>query len=197
MADHRMRLSRPFVKTRLLLMLVAVPLITWFAVKPVRVVAPGLMGMHCLNASVCVDDPSRLVQAAGLYAEGMAFVPELLGPFKGKPRVIFCASQACADAFGLGARAAVTLGTWGTVIGPRAWESYFVRHELIHYAQAERIGTLRLLFKPQWFVEGMAYALSQDPRQPLTEPFESQRRRFLAWYGTVGKPALWQAARDL
>jgi hypothetical protein len=192
-----MRLSRPSIKVRLLLMLVAVPLITWFAVKPVRVVAPGLMGLHCLNASVCVDDPSRMVQAAGLYAEGAAFVPELLGPFKGKPRVVFCASQACAEAFGLGARAAVTLGTWGTVIGPRAWESYFVRHELIHYAQAERLGTLRLLFKPQWFVEGMAYALSQDPREPLTEPFESQRRRFRAWYAAVGKQALWQAARDL
>jgi hypothetical protein len=72
-----------------------------------------------------------------------------------------------------------------------------VRHELIHYAQAERLGTLRLLFKPQWFVEGMAYALSQDPREPLTEPFESQRKRFRAWYAGVGKQGLWQAARDL
>jgi len=192
-----MRLGRPSLKARLLLMLVAVPLIAWFAVKPVRVVAPGLTGIYCPNTSVCVDDASRLVQAAGLYAEGVAFVPDLLGPFKGKPRVIFCASQACAETFGLGARAAVTVGTWGTVIGPRAWEAYFVRHELIHYAQAERIGTLRLLFKPQWFVEGMAYSLSQDPREPLTEPYESQRRRFRAWYATVGNQALWQAARDL
>ena len=192
-----MRLGRPSLKVRLLVMLAVVPLITWFAVKPVRVVAPTLAGVSCLNASVCVDDPTRLVEAAGLYAEAVAFVPELLGPFKSKPRVIFCATQACADAFGLGARAAVTVGTWGTVIGPRAWESFFVRHELIHHAQAERIGTLRLLFKPQWFVEGMAYALSQDPRQPLTEPFESQRRRFLAWYGGVGPQGLWRAAREL
>jgi hypothetical protein len=192
-----MRLSHGSLKVRLLVMLVAVPLVTWFAVKPVRVVEPRLAGVSCVSASVCIDDLSRLEEAAGLYAEGMAFVPDLLGSFKGKPRVIFCATQACADAFGLDARAAVTVGTMGTVIGPRAWASFFVRHELIHYAQAERIGTLRLLFKPQWFVEGMAYALSQDPRMPLTEPFESQRRRFTAWYANVGKQGLWQAARDL
>jgi hypothetical protein len=69
------------------------------------------------------------------------------------------------------------------VIGPRAWKPFYVRHELIHYSQAERLGTLSLLLKPQWFVEGMAYALSQDPRAPLAEPFESYRRSFLAWYG--------------
>jgi hypothetical protein len=192
-----MRLSRPSLRVRLLVMLVVVPLVTWFAVKPVRVIEPRLAGVSCVSATVCIDDLTRLEEAAGLYAEAVAFVPDLLGSFKGKPRVIFCATQACADAFGLGARAAVTVGTMGTVIGPRAWESFFVRHELIHYAQAERLGTLRLLFKPQWFVEGMAYALSQDPREPLTEPFESQRRRFRAWYAAVGKQGLWQAARDL
>ena len=192
-----MRLGRPSFKVRLLVMLAVVPLITWFAVKPVRVVEPRLAGVHCVSATVCIDDLARVEEAAGLYAEAMAFVPDVLGSFKGMPRVIFCATQACADAFGLGARAAVTLGTWGTVIAPRAWAPHFVRHELIHYAQAERIGTLRLLFKPQWFVEGMAYALSQDPREPLTEPFESQRRRFRAWYAAVGKQGLWQVARDL
>jgi len=192
-----MRLSRPSLKVRLLVMLVAVPLVAWFAVKPVRVLEPRLAGVSCVSATVCVDDLTRVEEAVGLYAEGMAFVPDLLGSFKGRPRVIFCATQACADSFGLGARAAVTVGTMGTVIGPRAWASFFVRHELIHYAQAERLGTLRLLFKPQWFVEGMAYALSQDPREPLTEPFESQRKRFRAWYAAVGKQGLWQAARDL
>lgn len=192
-----MRLRRPSLKFRLLAMGVAVPLIAWFLVKPVRVLAPEFAGVSCLSASVCVDDAARLPEAAGLYAEGMAFVPGALGAIEGTPRMIFCASQACADSFGLGARSAVTLGTLGTVIGPRAWKPFYVRHELIHYAQAERLGTLSLLFKPPWFVEGMAYALSQDPRAPLTEPFEGHRARFLAWYGGVGKPSLWQAARAL
>jgi hypothetical protein len=192
-----MRLRRPSLKVRLLAMGVAVPLIAWFAVKPVRVLAPELAGVSCVSASVCIDDSARLREAASLYAEGLVFVPGALGAIEGKPRMIFCASQACANSFGLGARSAVTVGTLGTVIGPRAWMPFYVRHELIHYAQAERLGTLSLLLKPQWFVEGMAYALSQDPRAPLAEPFEDHRRRFLAWYSGVGKQVLWQAARAL
>jgi hypothetical protein len=192
-----MRLRRPTLKVRLLAMGLAVPLIAWFAVKPVRVLAPELAGVSCVSASVCIDDAARLQEAAGLYAEGMSFVPGALGAIEGKPRMIFCASQACADSFGLGARSAVTLGTLGTVIGPRAWKPFYVRHELIHYAQAERLGTLSLLLKPSWFVEGMAYALSGDSRASLAEPFESHRRRFLAWYAGVGKQAVWPAGRAL
>jgi hypothetical protein len=105
--------------------------------------------------------------------------------------VTFCSSQACADYFGLGARSAVTLGTIGTVIGPRAWKAYYVRHELIHYLQARELGVPQLLLKPSWFVEGMAYGLSEDPRAPLAQPFETYRTEFFAWYKSVGKERLW------
>ena len=192
-----MRLHRPSLKVRLLVMGVTIPLVAWFAVKPVRVLAPELAGVSCLSASICIDNTDRLQEAAGLYAEGMSFVPGALGAIEGKPRLIFCASQACADSFGLGARSAVTLATFGTVIGPRAWKPYYVRHELIHYLQAERLGALSLLLKPSWFVEGMAYTLSQDPRAPLAEPFESHRKRFLAWHAALAKQTVWQAAEGL
>lgn len=192
-----MRLRLPSLKVRLLVMLAAVPLLAWFLVKPVRVFAPELAGVNCLNASVCIDDVARQQEAESLHAEGMAFVQDTLGTIEGKPRITFCASQACADSFGLGARSAVTLANFGTVIGPGAWKSYYVRHELIHYLQAERLGTLRLLFKPGWWVEGMAYALSQDPRAPLVEPFESHRKKFLAWHAALVKQMVWEAAEGL
>lgn len=192
-----MRLPVPSLKVRLLAMLIAVPLLAWFLVKPVRVLVPQLAGVSCLSASVCTDDAARQQEADGLHAQGIAFVQDSLGAFEGKPRIIFCASQACADSFGLGARSAVTLGTWGTVIGPGAWKPYYVRHELIHHLQAERLGTFSLLFKPEWFVEGMAYGLSQDPRAPLAEPFESHRKKFLAWHAALAKQTVWQAAAGL
>lgn len=56
---------------------------------------------------------------------------------------------------------------WATSAIPRGWEPHFVRHEMIHHLQAERLSTLTLLLKPRWFVEGMACALSDDPREPL------------------------------
>lgn len=192
-----MHLCVPSLKVRLLVTLAVIPLLAWFLVKPVRVLAPQLAGVSCLSAFVCLDDSARQQEADSLRAEGMAFVQGMLSPIEGKPRLIFCASRACADFFGLGARSAVTLGTFGTVIGPGAWKPYYVRHELIHYLQAERLGTFSLLLKPGWFVEGMAYALSQDPRAPLAEPFESHRRKFLAWHAALTKQTVWQAAQGL
>lgn len=175
-----------------LLLLVVVPVAAWALVKPVRVIAPGLVGLDCAQDSpVCVEDPARNAEARQLVADGMAFVASHIAPVEGAPRFVFCSTQACADSFGLGARSAVTAGTWGTVIGPRAWAPHYVRHELIHHLQGQRLGLLPRLFKPTWWVEGMAYALSEDPRTPLAEPWEGHRREFNAWYALVGADQLW------
>ena len=179
------------------LLCVLTPLAAWFLVKPVRVVAPQLFGLACPSEVLCVDDPSQAEVAMGLYAEAMRFVADTVTPIAGHPRLIFCSTASCAEAFGLGARSAVTVANAGTVIGPRAWKPYYVRHELIHYLQCERLGAVPLLFKPAWFVEGMAYGLSEDPRAPLAEPFEAYRRQFLGWYSSISPANLWAAGRKL
>lgn len=192
-----MPLKRPPLKRLALILFAIVPALAWAIVRPVRVVVPEWGGVSCASAAVCVDDPSKATQASALYAEAVAFVGEKVSPVSGTPRVTFCATQACADYFGLGARSAVTVATFGTVIGPRAWKPHYVRHELIHYLQARELGAPRLLFKPSWFVEGMAYGLSEDPRTPLAEPFEGYRREFFAWYGPIGREKLWAEAGRL
>jgi hypothetical protein len=192
-----MRLKIPSLKRLGLLLFLVTPVAAWLIVKPVRVIAPSVMDVSCLSASVCVDDATQSQKAVGLYMEALAFVSETVAPIKGTPRVIFCFTDKCADSFGLGARSAVTLGELGTVIGPRAWKPYYVRHELIHYLQAERLGVFNLFFKPSWFVEGMAYGLSQDPRVHLAEPFEDYRKQFLLWYASQTKQGLWEGAQKL
>jgi hypothetical protein len=179
------------------MLLVVLPVAAWFIVKPVRVLAPSLVDVACPMPMVCVDDPARLAEAAALYDEAQAFVSSHVAPVTPPPKVVFCSTAACAASFGLGARAAVTLGTWGTVIAPRGWQPYLVRHEMIHVVQARRLNVFRLLFVPKWFVEGMAYTLSEDPRPALAEPWESYRREFREWYAKVGKERLWEEARKL
>lgn len=192
-----MSLKPPSFKRLALILLVIAPLAAWWLVKPVRVLAPGLVGISCSSGLVCVEDSAQLGVAEKLYGEAVSDVGQTISPLAGTPRVIFCSSEACADSFGLGARSAVTLGTAGTVIGPRAWKPYYLRHELIHHLQGQRLGVLRHLLLPTWFVEGMAYSLSRDPRAPLAEPWESHRRRFNAWYGSIAKKQLWEAADKL
>jgi hypothetical protein len=190
-------LEHPPLKRLALVVIVVIPLLAWFIVKPVRVVLPKFAGVTCVSTLLCLDDPSRSEEARALVLEAMSFVGSEVAEVQGSPKFIFCASQECADRFGLGPRQAVTMGTYGTVIGPRAWTPSYVRHELIHYVQARKLGVLTLLTKPTWFVEGMAYALSGDPRDRLAEPFDGYRKRFFAWYRAVGKELLWREAEKL
>ena len=192
-----MPLEKPPLKRLALLLFAIVPALAWAVVKPVRVIAPEWGGVTCTSATVCVDDVSKVAEADALYAEALGFVDEKVSPVPGTPRVTFCSYQACADYFGLKGRAAVTVGTVGTIIGPRAWKPYYVRHELIHYLQAQELGVPRLPVEPSWFVEGMAYGLSEDPRAPLAQPFEAYRSQFLAWYKSVGRERLWVEGRRL
>ena len=175
-----------------------VPIAAWAALKPMRVFAPELLGLHCSARGVCVDDLSRLDEATELKDEAVAFVNRRVGVVQTVPRTVFCATSQCAKAFGFTSQGAYNVGTFGVVVSPRGWHSYFVRHELIHHLQNERLGSLNAwLFKPNWFLEGMAYSLSEDPRRPLPEPLEAWRAHFEAWYPNTGAANLWQAAEAL
>jgi hypothetical protein len=183
----------PLIKRTLILFGVVVPVLAWALVKPVRVAVPALNGVSCVE-QVCVDQVDRLGEAQALYREGNGFIAERFGVELKQPRVVFCSLPACAEGFGLGARSAVTVGTAGTVIGPKAWKPYYLRHELIHQLQADKLGAVLLLLKPSWLLEGMAYALSDDPRPVLAEPWQGYRAQFGAWYGKAGGDALWERA---
>ena len=79
-------------------------------------------------------------------------------------------------------------------MAPRGWKNYYLRHEMIHHLQAERMGVLDQWLSPEWFKEGMAYSLGQDPRPRLSEPWQQYRSDFETWYQTVGKERLWEEA---
>ena len=179
----------------LLLVGIAVPVMAWAMIKPVRVIVPAFAPVTC-SGSICTDAPERLGEARNLAAQAQGFVEAKLGPLAAKPTVVFCARQACADYFGLGRRSAVTIGTWGSVIGPRAWKPYYVRDELIHQEQALHLGVVPLLWTPDWIREGMAYGLSEDPRAPLAEPFESQRNEFMQWHAGLHGGNVWAGLRQ-
>lgn len=179
------------------LVVLAVPLAAWAFVKPVRALAPQLAGLDC-EGRVCVDDPARRAQATAMYRNAVAFVQTRVGDMETTPRAVFCSTRACSEKFGLGHRNAYNVGLAALVIGYRGWYPFFVRHELIHHLQIERLGSVRMwLFKPIWFREGMAYSLSKDPRRPLVQPLEGYRSEFETWYQQIGPERLWAEAERL
>jgi hypothetical protein len=185
------------LKKLLLIAALAVPFAAWALIKPIRVLAPELAGVTCVER-VCVDDISRLPEAQALAKEAIEFVQLNVGQLQRPPRMIFCSGKACSNSFGFTSNGAYNVATVGLVVSHRGWYPYYVRHELIHHLQNEHLGSLRAwLLKPDWFREGMAYSLSQDPRHPLPEPLEGYRSQYEAWVKQVGTQQIWKEAEHI
>ena len=161
--------------------LLVVPVSAFAFYKPARVLLPEIFGVSC-DHNVCVDDYDRRDFATALLNTVKQGLETQRGLSIGEPKIIFCSTEKCQGTFGLGNKAGFTLGTLGIVIAPRGWKEHYVAHELIHYWQAENFGNLVLLNGEPWLIEGMAYALSGDPRKTLHEPFESYSTRFREWH---------------
>ncbi len=181
----------------LALIFVVAPLVSWFIVKPIRIFVPEAFGLTCFEDNICVDEVSRHEEAALLVSDSQRKLADALGSFENPPKMIFCASTECAEAFGLRKRSAVTLGGFGSAFSDRAWLPHYVNHELIHQLQAHELGLVKCLLLPKWLIEGMAYALSDDPRFELEEPWQTHRRRFTEWHSGVSGPEVWEAVRGV
>ncbi|VAW88471.1 hypothetical protein MNBD_GAMMA18-2210 [hydrothermal vent metagenome] len=69
------------------------------------------------------------------------------------------------------------------MVTPRGWRFYYIEYELIHQWQSESFGFISTWLAPSWVAEGMAYFLSDDPRDVLNEPFESYRIKYGRVFG--------------
>ncbi len=182
----------------LVILILLAPIAAWAMYKPIRVLAPEWVeNISCVSFDICIDDESRHPEATELYENALHFIADVVGPFQKNPRVIFCTTEACYQSFGFNKASASTVGKSGIVVSPRGWSVYYLRHEMIHHRQAEELGVLTSFLAREWFIEGMAYSLSNDPRQPLAEPWQQYRDRFEAWFQQVEKERLWDEAKEL
>lgn len=174
--------------------LVSAGFITLF--KPARVLVPQVAGMTCVSDVLCLDDPAFASEAAALRAAALVQVSARLGPFETPPRVLFCRHAGCFNRFGDPRIKAQNVGRFGMVINATGWSQHIVAHEMIHQRQSEVLGTIAVAYTlPRWFIEGMAYSLSDDPRATLPMPqLDTYRTRFNAWAAAGGD---WRAPGDL
>ena len=151
--------------------------------KSLRVLTPEAFGLTCLTDNLCVEDMSTVAEATKLRDDALRFVAVNVGPIDQPPRVLFCRSEDCFARFGDPAVAALYF--WGLdtlLINDKGWRDYIVRHELIHHWQVEQFGALQASRLPRWYIEGMAYSISQDPRDPLPRTdIQAWRAQFNAW----------------
>lgn len=186
------------IKRIVLVGVILFPAIAWAVFKPVRILAPEFVsGITCKTKTICMDDTSKYSEALKLYDEAIEFVESNIGELIEKPKIIFCSTHTCFRSFGFNRASAQTIGTSGIVISPKGWHYYYLRHEIIHHLQAEKMGGISRWRSPDWFIEGMAYFLSEDPRDKLSNSHQEYRDKFSTWYKTVGKERVWEASREI
>ena len=186
------------VKRIVIILIFITPAAAWAFYKPMRVLAPELVsGISCITQFICLNDESRFSDAKKIYDEAIEFVTNSIGQINEKPRIIFCSTESCFKSFGFNKSTANAVGTSGIVISPRGWNPYYIRHEIIHHLQSERMGVISQWRSPKWFTEGMAYSLSKDPRKELKKPFQGYRNKFSIWYKKIGNRELWNEANKI
>lgn len=176
------------LKTWALLLLY--PIAVWAISNPIKILLPQTAGVVCAESWLCVEDLERLEEARRLYLTALGSVESKLSPLNGKPLMVFCTTQRCFERFGFGDESGQSVGGFGVVIAPKGWQRHIVEHELIHQWQVATFGVLDTWLAPRWITEGMAYALSDDPREALPEPYQGYREKFLWNYADVAKEKL-------
>ena len=159
------------------------PLAVFAFVKPAKILMPEVAGVECVQSWLCIDDINKIETATALYELGLNDVEAILTPFNKKPKVVFCSTQSCFSKFGFNKEAANSIGSLGVVVAPGGWEHHYIKHELIHQWQSEKFGSISVWLAPMWVTEGMAYSLSNDPREILSEPFQSYRKQYNSTFG--------------
>lgn len=150
--------------------------------KPIRVFVPEYYGLSCVTEEICLEEPERLAEARALYDEAAIFAQDRLGAFENRPRVLFCSTEACGRAFGNPYTKGQNVGVSGVIIYPSGWDVHILSHEMIHHMQYEHFGVLRAARLPRWFLDGMAYSMSEDPRWPHPHPeIDQMRAQFDDW----------------
>lgn len=168
-------------------------LLLWSFAKPVRLLIPELNGMYCQGA-VCTDDPNRLKEVSALYAEAFDSLSVYGARLDRQPTFVYCTTEASYRSFGGGNERAISYPYLGTLIGPASWQDYITRHELVHWVQFRKLGALTTMQSPEWFREGMAYALSGAPESDIPAHYLPMIARYLDWSDGKTWP---QIMRDL
>jgi hypothetical protein len=193
--------------------------IAWLTMAIVVSVTAAHFSYPAAAAAACPSCYGFLDTGSGIYVErtmsaemrasvltqieaARARVRDFYGNLESAPRILICATDECYRPFGGGSRGIALLDK-ALFLSPRGIDPVIAAHEIAHTELHRRIGyaaTFRRLV-PQWFDEGLAVVVSDDPRylQPNAAPCSQQIDKDLpssraAWIETASNADLYARA---
>lgn len=124
---------------------------------------PGCYGLTRVSEAVYSErslTAEQKAQLVGLAVAARRQVEVFYGDRKSEPRLIACFTDECYDRLGGGGEKGVAVLNRAVMLSPRGLNSVIASHEMAHVELHRRLdGEV-----PQWFDEGLAVVVSDDPR---------------------------------
>ena len=128
----------------------------------------GLVRVHDdLYAETGLSTAQRQ-QLVDVFADANRRVSDFYDGRSGSPRVLACFTTGCYQRIGGGNERGKAVRDRAVMLSPRGIDAVIASHELSHVEFHRRLGSLRGQI-PQWFDEGLAVVVSDDPRYLLPD----------------------------
>ncbi|MFI6508733.1 hypothetical protein ACIBCT_14105 [Streptosporangium sp. NPDC050855] len=149
----------------LAVLLVAAVAVTALAFPSVAATTcPGCYGLERLRPGLYAEpglSPERRRQVIEVAERAGRRVSDFYGGRESSPDVLVCLSDDCYRRIGGGGERGVAVLNRAVMLSPRGADPVIASHELSHVELHARLGDGEV---PQWFDEGLAVLVSEDPR---------------------------------
>jgi hypothetical protein len=152
-------------------MLVLAALLVFFCTsqkaRAVKLLAPTWFGLEPIATGVYVDKATpagQREQILAMVAQAREQLARYYGDVTTAPEFFFCSSEACFQSFGGTTQGGMTYGHYASLLSPRGRSMPIVAHEWSHAEFNSRLGFWAWLHTPQWFDDGLAVTVSEEPR---------------------------------
>jgi hypothetical protein len=125
---------------------------------------PGCYGLERLRPGLHVEPGIGAEQRArvtGAVDDGTRRVAAFFGGLRSDPDFLACVTDGCYARIGGGGERGIAVLNRAVMLSPRGIDPVIAAHELTHVELHARLGTGSA---PQWFDEGLAVLVSDDPR---------------------------------
>ncbi|MEU6779948.1 hypothetical protein ABZ912_12145 [Nonomuraea angiospora] len=125
---------------------------------------PGCYGLERLQPGVYAEPglpPDRRRQVSEVVEQANKRVRDFFGGRKSSPDLLVCLSDDCYRRIGGGRERGIAVLNRSVMLSPRGVDPVIASHEMTHVELHARLDGAEV---PQWFDEGLAVLVSDDPR---------------------------------
>jgi hypothetical protein len=146
--------------------------------KAIKLLAPTGFGMEDLGGNVYVDPemPSdQREDVLRIVEDARQTIRRVYGDVASDPVIVCCSTDERFRAFGGGGQRGISYGRYALLLGPRGLTLPILAHEWSHAELYRRLGLWNWRRVPQWFNEGLAVAVSDEPSHSEAVYHQAQR----------------------